>query len=154
MAEEQQSVSVSTTIDAPPERLHAMVSDVTRMGEWSPETYRCVWLGDDRKRFRGYNRKGVVRWWTTSEVVRNQPGEEFTFDVTSLFSVPVARWSYRFEGVGDGRTVVTESWEDRRPSGLVKRVTGLLTTVPDRAVHNRKGMEQTLARIKAAAERG
>lgn len=143
---------MSTTIDAPRQKVHGMVSDVTRMGEWSPETYRCVWLGKDRKRFRGYNRHGFIRWWTTATVVRNEPGAEFTFDVTSLFSMPVARWSYRFEDAGEGKTLVTESWEDRRLNGAVRKVTGLFTGVANRAVHNRKGMEATLARIKAAAE--
>lgn len=145
------TVSVTTTIAAPPERVHAMVSDVTRMGEWSPECVRCDWLDDDRTRFKGYNRKGFARWSTTATVVANEPGREFTFDVTSLFGVPVARWSYRFEPAADGGTLVTESWEDRR-SVILKPITGAAIGVLDRATHNRKGMEETLARVKAAAE--
>ncbi len=31
-------VAVTAVIDAPPEALYDLVSDVTRMGEWSPET--------------------------------------------------------------------------------------------------------------------
>ena len=43
MAEQQ--VSVTREIDASAETVWAMVSDVTRMGEWSPETDGGAWLG-------------------------------------------------------------------------------------------------------------
>ena len=153
MPDSKDTVSVSITIDAPPERVYDLVSDVTRMGSWSPECVRCEWLDADRTKFKGHNRKGLTRWSTTATVVRDVPGEEFTFDVTAVFGVPVARWSYRFEPAGDGGTTVTESWEDHR-GGVVKKATGLAIRVPDRAAHNRKGMEETLERIKAAAEAG
>ncbi|MGH9050843.1 MAG: SRPBCC family protein [Acidimicrobiia bacterium] len=35
---------VSLHVDAPPEKLYELVSDVTRMGEWSPECRRCEWI--------------------------------------------------------------------------------------------------------------
>ena len=38
------NVEVSTVIDADPEALYDLVSDVTRMGEWSPETRSAEWL--------------------------------------------------------------------------------------------------------------
>ena len=31
-------------IAAPPEAVWDLISDVTRMGDWSPECYRCTWL--------------------------------------------------------------------------------------------------------------
>jgi uncharacterized protein YndB with AHSA1/START domain len=145
------TVSVSMTIAAPPDEVYGLVSDVTRMGEWSPECVRCKWLDGDRKKFRGYNRKGFVRWSTNATVVRAEPGKEFTFDVHAVAGIPVARWSYRFTPAVAGGTVVTESWEDHR-AGPFKTLTGLAIGVSDRAEHNRKGMEQTLERIKAAAE--
>ena len=40
------ATSSTLEIEASPERLYEMVSDVTRMGEWSPATRRCEWLGD------------------------------------------------------------------------------------------------------------
>ncbi|HEX7166251.1 MAG TPA: SRPBCC family protein, partial [Acidimicrobiales bacterium] len=62
-------VQVSTTIGAPPDAVHAIVSDVTRMGEWSPECVRCEWKDAARTRFKGYNRRGIRRWSTSSVVV-------------------------------------------------------------------------------------
>jgi hypothetical protein len=34
----------SIEIAAPPEVVYDLLADITRMGEWSPECYRCVWL--------------------------------------------------------------------------------------------------------------
>ena len=35
--------SVSIEIETPPERVYELVSDVTRMGDWSPECTSCSW---------------------------------------------------------------------------------------------------------------
>lgn len=53
-------------IEAPPDKVFQLVSDVTRMGEWSPECRRCRWLDGVSSpvvgtRFRGQNRRGWVR---------------------------------------------------------------------------------------------
>ena len=52
---------------APPDVVYALVADVTRLGEWSPECYRCQWLDGvtaavPGARFHGYNRRGGLRW--------------------------------------------------------------------------------------------
>ena len=44
MAAEGVEGRATVHIDAPPEKVYAMVSDVTRMGEWSPETHTCRWI--------------------------------------------------------------------------------------------------------------
>lgn len=151
------TIEVSTTIAAPPDRLYAMVSDVTRMGEWSPECFRCTWVRGATgpavgARFRGWNRKGWRRWWTDATVTKAEPGKEFAFAVSS-FGLPVAGWGYRFEPSADGGTVVTEYWNDRRQKPMAV-VSGVAVGVADREGHNRRGMEQTLQRIKAVAEAG
>ena len=51
---------------APPSSVFRLVSDITRMGEWSPECRRCEWLDDVASasvgaRFRGYNQRGWVK---------------------------------------------------------------------------------------------
>ena len=74
----------SVHIDAPPEFAYDLVSDVTRMGEWSPETYRCKWLRGASgpaigARFEGYNRRGRARWSNTLEVLVADRGQEFAF---------------------------------------------------------------------------
>jgi hypothetical protein len=146
---------VTVTVDAPAERVYALVSDLTRMGDWSPETTRVSWRKGATgpaigAQFRGWNRKGVVRWFTDGKVVAAD-GREFAFDVFS-FGIPVARWGYRVVPDGDGCTL-TETWDDHR-AGPFKKITGVALNVHDRAAHNTAGIEATLAKIKAAAERG
>lgn len=150
------TAEVSTTIDAPPEAVYRLVSDLPRMGEWSPECVKCEWLGGAKEaapgaQFKGYNRRGVRRWSTKSEVVVAEPGREIAWDTKSVFNLPVARWRYRIEPAPGGGSKVIESTEDRR--GGVMKVLGLLASgVSDRKTHNTEGMRATLERIKAEAE--
>ena len=150
------TAEVSTTIDAPPEAVYRLVSDLPRMGEWSPECVRCEWLGGAEEaalgaQFKGYNRRGVRRWSTKNEVVVAEPGREIAWDTKSVFNLPAARWRYRIEPTAGGGSQVTESTEDRR--GVVVKVLGLLATgVSDRKTHNTEGMKATLERIKSEAE--
>jgi uncharacterized protein YndB with AHSA1/START domain len=147
-------VSVTREIGAPAGRVWAMVSDVTRMGEWSPETEGGTWLRGARgpepgSRFRGVNRNGAKRWKTTATVIDAEPGRCFTFRVTAA-GLQVAQWSYVFEPAPDGCRV-TETWTDQR--GRLAKVLGRpVSGVADRAAHNRAGMQQTLQRLAAAAE--
>ena len=141
---------VSVQIQAPPERVWGLVTDVTRMGEWSPECRRCEWLEGAHgpsvgARFRGYNQIGPAKWSTVATVVAAEPGREFTF-VTRPGEVT---WRYRFEPA-DGGTRVTESFETRSDP-LPAR---LFYAIVRREARIKRGMRQTLERIKAAAEAG
>ena len=62
-------VSVSREVAAPPEEVWALVSDLTRMGEWSPEARGGRWAGGTDGPsvgavFKGRNRNGRYRWRT------------------------------------------------------------------------------------------
>lgn len=147
----------SIDIDASPEAVYALVSDLPAMGRWSPECYRCDWQGGATAaapgaRFAGHNRIGIRRWSTHGVVVAAEPGRELSFDITYL-GMPVSRWSYRIEP-RDGGCTLTESTEDRR--GAVMKFLGaaLLVGTPgaDRTRRNQDTIEVTLARLKAAAE--
>jgi uncharacterized protein YndB with AHSA1/START domain len=147
-------VSVSRDISASPDKLWAMVADVARMGEWSPENEGGEWLGDATAakpgaRFRATNRVGKKSWKTVATVVDAEPARRFSFRV-SAGPVKVSEWSYTFETTTNGCRV-TESWTDLRP-GWFKPLARLATGVGDRVTHNRQGMEQTLERLAAVAE--
>ena len=145
-------------IDAPPEAVYALVADLPAMGRWSPECYRCDWLGGATAaapgaRFKGRNRIGMRRWSTTGTVVAADPGQELTFDV-EYYGLPVSRWSYRI-AARDGGCTVTESTEDRR-GGLVRFLgSALLLGTPgaNRTERNQDTIQVTLDRLKKAAER-
>jgi hypothetical protein len=151
-----QQISVDERMAAHPEVVYDLVSDVTRMGEWSPETASCRWVGGAAKaekgaRFRGTNRHGWHRWTTTCTVTVAEPGRCFAFDVTYL-GFPIATWSYEFSADGDA-CLVTETWTDRRAAWM-DHFGPLATGVRDRAEQNRTSMTTTLARLREAAEKG
>lgn len=149
-------LTVSRTIAASPADVFAAISDITRMGEWSNETYAAEWnegssgpaLG---ARFTGHNRHGEKEWSTEAEIVELVDNERFFFDCESRNYV-FAKWGYSIEAT-DGGSLVTEYWQDLRPEEG-KRISTSISGVADRLVHNRAGMEETLARIAAAVEGG
>jgi len=150
-----EQVSVSQDIGAPADTVWRMVSDVTRMGEWSPEAVGAVWLRGDSgpvpgARFRGRNRNGKKKWETVGVVTEAESGRVFAFRVSAA-GFRVAEWRYEFEPKPAGCRV-TETWTDQR--GRVAKVLGKpVSGVVDRAAHNRSTMQQTLTRLAAAAER-
>lgn len=148
--------SESITIDAPPDHVFALVSDLPRMGEWSPECTRVTWTTGSTgptvgARFIGHNRVGLFRWFTQGEITESAPGERLTFRI-HFGPLPVALWSYTFStapGDADSGCVVTESVTDLRPGGA-RQVFNVL--FGDRSRANQRGIHQTLANLKLAAE--
>jgi hypothetical protein len=148
--------SATIHIDAPPEKVYGLVSDVTRMGEWSPETHTCVWLDGATgpkvgARFKGSNRNGFARWSTKPHVVAADEGREFAF-VVDFAGKDTTKWTYRFEPDGNGAKV-TESFEMMRDMPfIVAAFEKYLMRVKDRRTALIADMEKTLARIKGAVE--
>jgi uncharacterized protein YndB with AHSA1/START domain len=146
--------SVTVHMTAPPQRIWELVSDVTRIGSYSPETFEAEWLGGatgpaEGAQFRGHvkrNGKGPT-YWTTCTVLACTPGSEFTFGV-GPGDKPINVWSYRLEPSGDG-TDVTESFTLADKAAL-KVYWALLGWARGRT--NRNGMRTTLERIKAEVE--
>ncbi len=146
--------SVTVHMAAPPERVWDLVSDVTRIGEFSPETFEAEWLEGATgpavgAKFRGHvkrNGKGPI-YWVTCTVMASEAGREFTFG-TSGKTEPLNVWSYRLEPNGDG-TDVTESFRLANKLGL-RVYWALLGWTRGRT--NRNGMRTTLERMKAVVE--
>lgn len=148
------SVARSIEISAPPEAVWALVSDLPRMGEYSPENAGGRWVDGDGPRvgatFKGANRNGIRRWSTLAKVTRCEPGVAFAFQVSAL-GLTAADWSYQLEK-RPGGCAVTETWTDRR-GRLLRAVAGLATGTSDRAAFTETSIEQTLAKLKARAEK-
>src|SRR4051795_1076471 len=102
---------------ATPEQIWGLVSDVTQIGRYSPETFEAEWVDGATgpavgARFRGHvkrNGRGPV-YWTTCDVVASEPGREFGFAVVNR-GRPVNTWRYRLAPAADGGTDVTESFQ-------------------------------------------
>ncbi len=141
-----------------------MVSDVTRMGEWSPENEGAVLAGAGRTTgvgtvFDGANSRGRARWTTRCTVTDAQPGREFAFRVHAIGGaerkVPgrIATWRYTFEGQ-QGGTLVTESWTDDRPwpDAVARAFDYVATGGTTFAAFQRGNIRRTLHNLKVAAE--
>ena len=145
---------VTVHMAAPPEQIWVLVSDVTRIGEYSPETFEAEWIDGATRpavgaRFRGHvrrNGKGPT-YWTTCTVLASEPGRAFRFGVGPA-DRPSSVWGYRLEPAGDG-TDVTESFELAR-TAMLRLYWALLGWARGRT--NRNGMRTTLERIKAEVE--
>ena len=147
-----EQISVQRTIRSDAGHLYDLVSDLPRMGEWSPENTGGAWIDGASgpavgARFKGTNRSGRMRWSTNVVVTVAQPGDRFAFDVT-LGPFKIANWDYRFERSGEA-TSVTETWTDHRIP-VLGTVGSWLIGVRDRPGRNRQNMEATLARLASA----
>jgi uncharacterized protein YndB with AHSA1/START domain len=148
------TVEVSRDIAASPAAVFAAISDVTRMGEWSPECHSCEWNDGATGpavdvMFTGHNRNGDQEWTTEGKITACEPGVSFHFD--AMFGDFVfAKWGYDIEEA-DGGCRVTESWVDLRPAAAIEAAAEI-SGVADRVAHNRAGMEATLAGLAAAVE--
>ncbi|SOD71877.1 polyketide cyclase/dehydrase/lipid transport protein [Jatrophihabitans sp. GAS493] len=152
--------SASITVARSADDLYDLVADVTNMGDWSPICKACWWEEEPGGPavgafFRGRNVTPERTWETRSEVVAAERGREFAFEVTTSR----VRWGYTFRALGDGPdagTELTERWDfpgsafaffqerygDQAQAQIEERT---------RAAH--EGIPETLAAIKAAAEK-
>jgi len=147
--------SVTVRMDAPPERVWELVSDITNTGRFSPETIGAEWLDGASEpavgvRFRGH----VLRngrppaYWTTCRINECEPGRVFSFEVVGRGDRAMNTWKYEFEPDGEG-TLATESFRltPTLPLRLYWAVLGWT-----RGRTNERGMRETLERVKEAAE--
>ena len=146
-------IEVEREIAATPEVVWGLVSDLPRMGDWSPENDGGEWVKGATgpavgAKFKGRNSNGSKSWTTVSTVVDATPGERFSFLVV-VGPFKIAEWAFDIEATDVGCRV-TETWTDRR-GGLMKKLGGKASGVDDRTAHNRAGMEQTLAGVATAA---
>ena len=147
---------VTVHIAAPPADVYAVVSDVTRTPELSSEILSCSWLDGATgpavgARFVATNKAGRLRWNNRPVVLTADPGREFAFARTEPFGGTVA-WRYRLSPE-DGGTRVTESYEVTRPITRIGWfVIGRLAGCTDRRSDLRRGMEQTLERLRTVCE--
>ncbi|CDQ45326.1 SRPBCC family protein [Mycolicibacterium neoaurum] len=140
-------------IDAPPAKVWALISDLSRMPEWSPQTRKMKLLGSMRVGAKtvNVNRRGLQAWPTTSTIIAIEPERKLAFRV----DLNGTEWSYELEPIEGGTRVI----ESRRAPNGIKKVSTVLVNammggVPSFEEELVDGMNQTLSRIKAAAERG
>lgn len=148
------TLSDSISVAVPPDEVYALVSDITRMGEYSPICKACWW--DDGAGpevgawFTGRNETPERTWESRSQVVAADSGRRFGWIVNNGW----VHWEYTFEPEGDG-TKLTESWEFL-PAGIAgfheRYGDDAEAQIQQRHEAARSGIPATLAAIKKAAE--
>lgn len=147
--------SVELDIEADADVLYRMVSDLPRIGEWSPECESVTWEGDvtapvEGTTFVGHNAVGPgrrIRYSRHGRVLAADPGREFAF-ITDEGGRESTMWRYRFEPLGDGRTRVTEAYEVR----WIPVWARILDVPTNRHKQLLAGMCTTLERLQRTAE--
>ena len=135
MTVHEMHLEISKEINASPEAVYSLVSDLSRMGEWSTENIGGEWTTGDPgqvgSRFLGTNRI---------------KGFEF---VAAPDDGPFVRWTYQIEGLESGCSL-TEIWDVMSlPPSLAKLDAEGLAGRKDAV---KAAIEATLNGIKASAE--
>lgn len=157
MSQVQKQSQVTVVVDAALTDVWCVVSDVTRVGEWSHECHAARWVGDveeavEGARFRGRNRAGWARWGRTCEIVSADAPRELAWRTvpTALFP-DSTRWCIRLADIGGGRTRITQTFEVLRAPWLLDRVYARL--IPAHRDRDAR-LARDLVRIGEVARRG
>ena len=150
---EAPAAGADVTIDAAPEKIYALITDLPTLASLGEEIATIQWHKGDAVApgavFKGHNRNGSKKWTTTCTVTEAEPGRVFAFDVRHTV-LPIAHWRYDIEPADGGCRVTERTW-DRRP-GWFAKVAGVATGVHDRRAANAEHIQATLQRLKEKAE--
>jgi uncharacterized protein YndB with AHSA1/START domain len=140
-------------INAPVSKVWGLVSDLSRMPQWSPQCRLMKPLGPLRPGTRtiNLNRRNLLFWPTTSTITEVLPERKLAFRIPLNTSV----WSYELEPTATGTRLVETRRAENGVTAVSKAVTNAaLGGVPSFEKELLEGMNLSLARIKAAAEKG
>ena len=154
------TVDVDIVIDAPPDRVWPVATDLTRMGEWSPENKGGQWVDgqgpEPGATFRGRNQHPAVgEWETMSTITEFEPPRRMAWAVMDP-SNPSSTWWFELEPEGDGTRLRQHVTIGPGPNGLtsaVQRMPDKETRIVERRLEeHRANMTATLEGIKATVE--
>ncbi|WP_240968989.1 SRPBCC family protein [Streptomyces sp. HNM0575] len=166
-------MQASISVSAAPADVYAVVSDLPRSAEWSPECRGGTWVSGRPSQvgavFRGENVRSedvvswapVVRgtWHTESQVIAAEPGRVFRWamrDSTGLVQDSV--WSYEIEPA-EGGCVLVHAFRMGAATEGIRGITadmdeaGKKRFFADWSVKLAGDLKATLVRVKSAAEK-
>lgn len=146
-------LEASIDIDATPEAVWALVSDLRRMSQWSPEV---VFQGFTSKQLRkgtrslNLNKRKAFIWPTLSHITDFEPNKKISFYVMG----PAAQWTYELEPTATGTRLVERRDLRRSKRSVASKITATVALggIDSHDAELIEGMNATLARIKAEVE--
>jgi uncharacterized protein YndB with AHSA1/START domain len=138
-------------INAPVSTVWSLVSDLSRMPQWSPQCRVMKLLGPLRPGTRtlNLNRHYLLFWPTTSVITEVLPERKLAFRVPINTTV----WTYELEPTATGTRLVETRHAEKGVTAVSTAITkAALGGVDTFETELLEGMNQSLARIKAAAE--
>lgn len=155
------TIEVDVRVEAPAERVWALVTDIELPARFSSEFQGAMWLDAGGPavgaRFVGRNRHDAIgEWETTSFVVRYEPLRRFEWAVTDA-DAPSASWWFDLEPAGDGEVVLRQGMRfGPGRSGLNLAIDAMPEKeeriIARRLEEHERNMRSTLEGVKALAE--
>ena len=145
----------------------SLISDVTRIGEFSPECVEAWWVPDRPARavggrFEGRNRRidadGAYEWVRPCDVVVWEPEREFSWTVGDRYDgTPSSRWSFSMRTGPSAVTLRQDFWHVADGLSGLRHMAEASPVeasriVSDRTVALEDGMKVTLHRMKTLLE--
>ena len=147
-------IEAAIEIDASPAEVWELVSDLRNMPRWSPQCRKTIVRGGAMRegaKLININRRGLLFWPTQAMVTEFVHEQKIAFRIRENWTI----WSFTLTPTGTGGTRVVQRRE--APKGIsdvsVRLTNAVLGGVDDFTTELQQGMNQTLARIKADAER-
>ncbi len=122
---------VTVDLVADPAQVWAVLSDPTRVGEWSHECHTVVWLDMHSRaavgaKFRGINQVGRFKWSRNCTITELEPGHLLVYRTSGGVPPDSTEWRFRLDPL-DGGTRITQSFRILKFPRLMELATVLLS---------------------------
>ncbi len=149
------NVAVVREVSASPEKVWALVTDLPRMGEWSPENQGGEWLDGATcaavgAKFKGDNKNGEKTWQAVVIVEVCDAPKNFMFSL-KFKELHLGDWVYEIEATPSGCRV-THAWVEGPQWAEFAPIGKNISGVDDRASHNLHNMGVTLDNLLKAVK--
>lgn len=153
-------VEVSVEIDAPPEDVWEVITDIDLPARFQDEFQGAEWIDEGPElgaAFRGRNRRGDRAWETTSWVTAFEPPRTFGWSVSDPDN-PGATWTFHVEPSGAGSILRYHRLLGPGPSGITRMIESRPEQEHEilerRDAEHRRHMQAVVDGVKATVEDG
>ena len=152
------SGEVEVIAQAGPAAIWAVLTDVTRVGEWSHECHTAEWLDGATGaapgvRFRGRNQSGWARWARSCTITVCYPPGEFVYHTQGGLLGDSSEWRFVLEPTPGGGTVIRQSFRILAGQAWADRLIWRLVPAHHDRLAALRGDLERLATLAAAEEK-